>query len=91
MATTPNFEFAIPKAGSARPVPIDPSLALTNYKRLVDRAVEVFGDESKASRWLSISNADLEDRTPLEAVQEEGYRADLLEPIFTRIEHGIYA
>ena len=60
-----------------------------NYRKLVARAVDVFGDEIKASRWLSIPNSDLNGATPLEATRKEGYSAHLLEPIINRIEHWI--
>jgi uncharacterized protein (DUF2384 family) len=60
-----------------------------SYRKLVARTIEVFGDEIKASRWLSLPNPDLNGATPIQAVQESGYSTSLLEPIFTRIEHGI--
>jgi uncharacterized protein (DUF2384 family) len=67
---------------------------LTNYRRLVDRAVEVFGDEVKASTWLSMPNDELDGHTPLEVARRASYDAQKLdkifEPIFVRIEHGIY-
>jgi uncharacterized protein (DUF2384 family) len=59
------------------------------YRALVSRAVEAFGDEIKASRWLSIPNKDLEGQTPLQAVQKSGYDMQVLEPILTRVEHGV--
>jgi uncharacterized protein (DUF2384 family) len=62
---------------------------LANYERLVARTVEVFGDEVKASRWLSLPNPDLNGQTPLQIAQQQGYSGSLLEPILVRIEHGI--
>ena len=71
-----------------------PAVRLHNYRELVSRTVEVFGDESKASRWLSLPNTDLNGRTPLDVAQSVDYDESRLqpvfEPIFTRIEHGIY-
>jgi uncharacterized protein (DUF2384 family) len=62
---------------------------VTNYQLLVARVVDAFGDEVKASRWLSLPNADLNGETPLQVAQRENYSARLLEPILIRIEHGI--
>jgi uncharacterized protein (DUF2384 family) len=62
---------------------------LTNYRKLVDRVAEVFGDEIKASRWLSLPNPELNGETPLQIAQRNDYDAQVLEPILTRIEHGI--
>ena len=63
--------------------------ALTNYQTLVARVVDVFGDELKASRWLSRPNPDLNGESPLQVAQRDNYSALLLEPILVRIEHGI--
>jgi len=52
--------------------------------------VEAFGDEIKASKWLSLPNKDLEGLTPLQLAQSSGYSIDSIEPILARIEHGIY-
>jgi uncharacterized protein (DUF2384 family) len=62
---------------------------LENYKKLVARAVDVFGDEIKASVWLSLPNSNLNGETPLQIAQKSGYEAQILEPILIRIEHGI--
>ena len=61
-----------------------------NYQNLVARAVEVFGDELKASRWLSLPNPFLNGETPLETARKDNYRIDKIDPILIRIEHGIY-
>jgi uncharacterized protein (DUF2384 family) len=63
--------------------------ALTNYQTLVRRVVDVFGDEVKASRWLSLPNPDLDGESPLQVAQRDHYSTLLLEPILVRIEHGI--
>jgi uncharacterized protein (DUF2384 family) len=60
-----------------------------HYKKLVARAVDVFGDEIKASRWLSTPNVDLDNQAPIAIAQKNGYDSQVLEPIFLRIEHGI--
>jgi uncharacterized protein (DUF2384 family) len=67
---------------------------LANYRALVDRAVEAFGDEVKASQWLSLPNDQLQGQTPLELAEKTNYDPmtleEIFEPIFVRIEHGIY-
>lgn len=67
----------------------NPEHRIAGYRALVSRVVEAFGDEIKASRWLSIPNRDLDGQTPLQAVQSSGYDTRILEPILTRIEHGV--
>lgn len=62
---------------------------MMRYRGLVSRVVEAFGDEIKASRWLSLPNRDLNGQTPIQAVQTNGYDMQALEPILTRIEHGV--
>ena len=64
------------------------------YQALVERAVDVFGDELIASRWLSMPSADLKGAVPLQVAQGLEYDPArvqaVFEPIFVRIEHGIY-
>jgi uncharacterized protein (DUF2384 family) len=67
----------------------EPAIEFVRYRALVSRVVDAFGDEIKASRWLSIPSPDLGGETPLQAVQSSGYDMKILEPILTRIEHGI--
>jgi uncharacterized protein (DUF2384 family) len=62
---------------------------LASYQTLVRRVVDAFGDELKASRWLSLPNADLDNQTPLQVAQRDNYSTVPLEPILVRIEHGI--
>jgi hypothetical protein len=65
------------------------AVRMANYRSLVARATDVFGDAIKASRWLSTPNADLAGRVPLEVAGIRDYEFSFLEPIFVRIEHGI--
>ena len=64
------------------------------YKKLVDRAEEVFGDAKRSSLWLSTPSADFEGDVPLRVAEshafDEGFLSAVFEPIFIRIEHGIY-
>ena len=64
---------------------------LSNYRALVNRVSDVFGDEVKASLWLSHPNADLGGETPLQFAMKDCYEAQTLEPILARMEHGIPA
>lgn len=82
--------------------PVQPALDATssllteykNYQALVERAIEVFGDDLKAALWLSTPSSDLQNKVPLQIAQSVHYAADelrgIFEPVFLRIEHGIY-
>ena len=67
----------------------------SNYRQLVERTIDVFGDERKASLWLSTPSSDLQGKVPMQVAQSVGYaRTELdriFEPIFLGIEHGIYS
>ena len=55
---------------------------------VIAHAVAVFGDEQKATHWLSTPLAILENRTPTELrSSDEG--TELVERTLTRIEHNI--
>jgi uncharacterized protein (DUF2384 family) len=58
------------------------------YKKLLARAVEVFGSETEATRWLSSSNPDFVNRTPLQVLTAQGSAAPL--EALGRIEHGVF-
>ncbi len=62
---------------------------MANYRSLVARTVEVFGDEIKASEWLSRPDVDLKGEVPIPVAQKDSYKFALLEPIFLRIERGV--
>ena len=89
MASLPHFGPERAHSAASKPGVAEPAHEMMGYRALVSRAVEAFGDEIKASRWLSLPNRDLEGQTPLQAVQASGYDMHVLEPILTRIEHGI--
>jgi uncharacterized protein (DUF2384 family) len=67
---------------------------LRSYRALVDRTADVFGDEIKASLWLSTPNPDFQGKPPIQAAQEVDFSDPalerLFEPVFVRIEEGIY-
>jgi uncharacterized protein (DUF2384 family) len=76
-------------AGMMPPASPESVQDMTRYRALIARAVDVFGDEIKASKWLSLPNRDLAGKTPLQVAQSNGYDPEVLEPIFIRIEHGV--
>jgi uncharacterized protein (DUF2384 family) len=89
MATAPNPRVKRPVAPATPSEAVSAGQAIASYRALVARAVEAFGDEIKASKWLSLPNKDLNGLTPLQLAQANGYSTQPLEPILTRIEHGI--
>lgn len=78
-----------PSSASGHSSPKEDSVHLENYRKLIARVVDVFGDELRASRWLSLPNVDLGGKTPLQVAQKAGYELQVLDPTLTRIEHGI--
>lgn len=103
MASLPQFERKGIHARAAQPpnpetvsglnrhdYPVGPAHEMKRYRTLVSRAVDAFGDEVKASRWLSLPNRDLDGQTPLQVAQKDGYSLKAIEPLLTRIEHGVY-
>lgn len=89
MASLPDFRAEQKLSSTFAQGASEPAREMLRYRALVSRAVEVFGDEIKASQWLSMPNRDLGGKSPLQAVQNGGYDIQVLEPIFTRIEHGV--
>jgi len=90
MATSQIVVPQIDPLETASRLAVDPAQEFANYKRLVERAGDVFGDEIKASLWLSMPNEDLGGETPLQEAEKDGYAGKSIEPILARIEHGIY-
>jgi len=67
-----------------------PQLPISRIAPVVAHAVAVFGDEHKASHWLSTPLALLEDRAPSELLNStDGIQR--VEVILTRIEHNIFS
>jgi putative toxin-antitoxin system antitoxin component (TIGR02293 family) len=52
-------------------------------------AVETFGSESQALRWMRQHLAELDDRTPEDVLLEDHHSASV-EAILTRIDYGVY-
>jgi putative toxin-antitoxin system antitoxin component (TIGR02293 family) len=64
------------------------ALPLTRLVPVIAHAVAVFGDEQKATHWLSTPLALFDSQTPTELLAtSEGL--DLVERTLTRIEHNI--
>lgn len=67
-----------------------PRLPISSIVPVVAHAVAVFGDEHKASHWLSTPLALLENCAPSELLNStEGIQR--IEEILTRIEHNIFS
>jgi uncharacterized protein (DUF2384 family) len=83
-------ELRVMRAGSlASAVPQSSIEArYAEYKRLLARAVEVFGSELEATRRLSNVSPDFDNRTPLQVFAQQGFAFPL--EILDRIEHGVF-
>ncbi|MGD0776091.1 MAG: MbcA/ParS/Xre antitoxin family protein [Candidatus Solibacter sp.] len=65
-----------------------PPIVVARLVPVIAHAVAVFGDEQKATHWLSTPLAILENRTPAELLSnDEGI--ELIEQTLTRIAHNI--
>ena len=53
------------------------------------RAVQIFGTEQKAARWLRTRLSELNERTPLEALAADP-NTDMVDAILDRIEYGVF-
>jgi uncharacterized protein (DUF2384 family) len=58
------------------------------YEQLTARALEVFGSEIEAARWLSTQSQDFGGRTPLQDFIKDG--PDQALGVLGRLEHGVY-
>ncbi len=52
-------------------------------------ALDTFGSEERALRWMRQPLAELEGRTPEDVLLEDG-RSDGVEAILARIDYGVY-
>jgi len=67
-----------------------PRLPIPSIVPVVAHAVAFFGDEHKASHWLSTPLTLLENRAPSELLNStDGIQR--IEEILTRIEHNIFS
>jgi putative toxin-antitoxin system antitoxin component (TIGR02293 family) len=67
-----------------------PQLPISRIVPVVAHAIVVFGDEHKASHWLSTPLALLENRAPTELLNSsEGIQR--VDDVLTRIEHNIFS
>jgi uncharacterized protein (DUF2384 family) len=100
MASLPQFERKGIRPTPSQPVNFDelsrnkgsasPTLRMKRYRTLIARVVDVFGDELKASRWLSLPNRELDGQVPIQVAEKDGYSLRSIEPLLIRIEHGVY-
>ena len=68
----------------------DESERVLRLFNLYTRAVEVFEDEERATRWFSSRPKSLGGKTPLEFMETEP-GARFVEAILGRIEHGVFS
>lgn len=59
-------------------------------RKILDRGIEVFGDEKKFRRWLCSKIQALGNRRPIDVLRETGGKEQVL-TILGRIEHGVYS
>jgi uncharacterized protein (DUF2384 family) len=91
--TLPQFDPHL-KAIKAEPVlqcPVTSDEIYERYRHFVARAVDVFGDDLVANRWLTTRQPELGDRSPLEVAQSEDFCTGNLDQILGRLEHGVFA
>ena len=65
------------------------SVGIGEIVEIVARAIEVFGDRTKALRWLRTPIPSLGDRTPEEMLEHDG-GIEQVEETLGRIEHGVW-
>lgn len=54
------------------------------------RALELFGDEKKAARWLATPLSELGGLTP-EEILEHDPKADAVSAVLDRIDYGVFS
>jgi hypothetical protein len=83
----PGGEKVIGGRSSKRPVP--ESVDMAEIVEIVARAIEVFGDRTKALRWIRTPIPSLGDATPEEMLERDG-GIEQVEEVLGRIEHGVW-
>jgi putative toxin-antitoxin system antitoxin component (TIGR02293 family) len=73
-----------------QPLTLDESDRWFRAARVYGLAVEVFGDEDKATRWLHKSQKRFENLTPIEMIRTE-VGAELVEETLGQIDSGYFA
>ena len=74
----------------ARRLQSDESDRIYRMARVLVKAEDVFGDKSKASRWLRRPHPVLNGQVPLELLGTD-FGARRVETLLGRIEHGVYS
>jgi putative toxin-antitoxin system antitoxin component (TIGR02293 family) len=59
-------------------------------KPIFNHALETFGSKEKALHWLKRANPLLGGSTPIEILQTDPARYQLVEDELTRIDHGVF-
>jgi putative toxin-antitoxin system antitoxin component (TIGR02293 family) len=90
------FDFVVPRRTLARrrqsgqPLSLEESDRAVRLARLTAMAERVFGNDTKAHRWLRKPSPMLDGSTPLALLKSET-GAQLVEQVLHRIDHGIFA
>ena len=58
---------------------------------IVQHALEAFGSEERAWHWLERANPLLDGISPIEILQTDRSRFELVDDELTRIEHGVFS
>lgn len=77
------------RKGEQRLTPEESDL-IARLVRIHEFAVEVFGSDEKARKWLRTNNRALDNHQPLDLLRTD-YGARIVESILGRIAHGIYS
>lgn len=93
---TTTVELIIPRRTLERRLKADKPLSIEESDKLVRliqtiaRAMEVFGDQETALRWMKAPNRAMGGRTPFSVVNTSP-GVELIKDILGRIEHGVYS
>lgn len=79
------FRAGLAEGPAVRPA----SVGIGEVVEVVARAIEVFGDRTKALRWLRTPIPSLGDETPLAMLERTG-GVRQVEDVLGRIEHGVW-
>jgi len=58
------------------------------YEAVIDRAIQVIGDEERAMRWMGTPVPALDYATPISRLHDSQGQADVLR-VLTQLEHGV--
>ena len=77
-------------AGSSKTLDSNASDRALRLVSITDQAIEVFGSQEAAERWLSSPAMGLDQRKPIDLLQSSG-GTDMVKTLLTRMDYGVYA